>query len=114
MIKKCFISFVGCCFSLVVGCLSPTTTNTYVEGTSLTVGLWLPVNGQIYGLQAVNYLSGKKISVNTNTTFKIDSEREIKNKSFGVVDVMDNSKTKIGKWGLNNDWGKNRRVVIWN
>ena len=96
MIKKCFIFFAGCCFSLVVGCSSP-TTNSYVEGTSLTIGLWLPVNGQIYGLQAVNYLSGKKISVNTNTTFKVDSEREIKNKSFGCVDVMDNSKTKIGK-----------------
>ena len=98
MIKKCFIYFVVCCFSLVVGCYSPTTsTNSYVEGKSLTVGLWIPINGQIYGLQAVNYLSGKKININTNQDFNVTSSHSISNRSFGVVDVVDNSNTKIGK-----------------
>ena len=97
MKNLCFI-FLSLCFFFVVGCLSPTTsTNTYVEGKSLTIGLWLPINGQIYGLQAVNYLSGKKISVNTNQNFNLTSSHSISNRSFGVVDVVDNSKTKIGK-----------------
>ena len=93
MKNLCFISLL---LFLVVGCYSP-TTNSYVEGTSLTVGLWLPINGQIYGLQAVNYLSGKKISVNTNQNFNVTSSHSISNKTFGCVDVIDHSKTKIGE-----------------
>ena len=79
-----------------MGCSSP-TTNSYVEGTSLTVGLWLPINGQIYGLQALNYLSGKKISVNTNQDFKVESCHNVTNSTFGVFDVIDNSRTRIGE-----------------
>ena len=71
--------------------------NSYVEGTSLTVGLWLPINGQIYGLQALNYLSGKKISVSTNQEFKVESERNVTNSTLNVFDVIDNSKTRIGE-----------------
>ena len=95
MKNLCFIILSLCC--LVVGCLCPTTNNSYVEGTSLTVGLWLPINGQIYGLQALNYLSGKKISVSTNQEFKVESEHNVTNSTLSVFDVIDNSKTRIGE-----------------
>lgn len=45
------------------GCLGRTS---YVEGTSVSVGAYIPNDGNLYGLQIVNYISGIKISASTN------------------------------------------------
>lgn len=68
---------------VMVGCRNQ-EANTYIEGTSLTIGLYVPFNGNIYGIQAINYLSGKKIQLATNQQFKISSEHAISNMAFGV------------------------------
>ena len=68
---------------LLIGCRQ-FDQNTYIEGTSLTIGLYVPYDGTIYGIQAVNYLSGKKIQCQTNTNFKVSSEHSISNNILGV------------------------------
>lgn len=78
--------------SAPIGCTSQ-VGNEYIEGTSLTLGLYLPMNGTVYGLQCINYLSGKRVKVATNGNFKIDSVHAVTNSAFGIFDVSDYSKT---------------------
>ena len=63
---KKILSFVFLCFAL--GCVSRTEVrNDYIEGTSIVVGLLVPYNGSLVGIQAFTYLSGKRYkSADTN------------------------------------------------
>lgn len=79
--------------SIPLGCRNQ-CQNTYIEGTSLTLGLYIPYNGNIYGIQALNYLSGKKIQLHTNQQFKVSSEHSISNKTM-MLDNFDYSKVSI-------------------
>lgn len=56
--------------TLILGCVSTTEVrNDYIEGTSVVIGLLVPVNGSLVGLQAFTYLSGKRYkSADTNLT----------------------------------------------
>ena len=53
---------------LSLGCVSRTEVrNDYIEGTSVVVGLLVPYNGSLVGIQAFTYLSGKRYkSADTN------------------------------------------------
>ena len=55
---------------LTLGCVSKTEfRNEYIEGTSVVVGLLVPYNGSLVGIQAFTYLSGKRYkSADTNLT----------------------------------------------
>ena len=55
-------------FLLTLGCVSRTDVrNDYIEGTSIVVGLLVPYNGSLVGIQAFTYLSGKRYkSADTN------------------------------------------------
>ena len=45
---------------LASGCVSTTEVrNDYIEGTSVVVGLLVPYNGSLVGIQAFTYLSSK-------------------------------------------------------
>ena len=84
-------------FLFISGC-NLTPRNEYIEGTSLSLGLYIPYNGHIYGIQALNYLSGKRITANTNQFPKIKSEHIITNSSsFFCFDLTDINKTEINK-----------------
>lgn len=80
----------------ISGC-NITPRNEYIEGTSLTLGLYLPYNGQIYGIQALNYLSGKRITAITNQFPKIKSEHIITNSSFFCFELNEINKTEINE-----------------
>lgn len=49
--------------ALVAGCVS---RQTYMEGQSLKLGLYVPAGGQLYGIQALSWLSGCKVDACTN------------------------------------------------
>ena len=53
-----------------IGCVSVAPVrNDYIEGTSVVIGLLVPVNGNLVGLQAFTYLSGKRFkSADTNVS----------------------------------------------
>lgn len=55
---------------LAFGCVSTTEVrNDYIEGTSIVVGLLVPYNGSLVGIQAFTYLSGKRFkSADTNVS----------------------------------------------
>ena len=92
---KKFFSYVlimllafGC---VSAGCVSTTNVrNDYIEGTSIVVGLLVPYNGSLVGIQAFTYLSGKRYkSADTNLTLK--TSHSITNKVLGCecIDVQE-------------------------
>ena len=79
-------------FLLVAGCY---TSSTYTEGSSLNLGIYIPASGQLYGVQALSWLSGCKVEMPTNQQFKICREFSASNDYFGVVHIREKTKTQI-------------------
>lgn len=83
------------CLLFAAGCLGR-VQNTYVEGTSFQIGIYVPLNGTLYGIQMVNFLSGKRIVCPTNGPFKVESKHSMTNSTLGVFDIAENNETKVG------------------
>ena len=79
-------------FLLLAGCH---TSSTYIEGSSLSLGIYIPSSGQLYGVQALSWLSGCKVDMPTNQQFKLCREYTASNDYFGVVHVREKTKTEI-------------------
>ena len=79
-------------FLLLAGCY---TSSTYIEGSSLALGLYIPSSGQLYGVQALSWLSGCKVDMPTNQQFKLCREFSASNDYFGVVHIREKTKTQI-------------------
>lgn len=79
-------------FLFIAGCH---TSSTYVEGTSLALGIYIPSSGQLYGVQALSWLSGCKVDMPTNAEFKISRTFQASNDYFGVVHIREQTKTEI-------------------
>lgn len=77
---------------LLAGCA---TRTTYTEGTSLAVGAYLPVEGNLYGCEIASYLSGCRVSAPTNRTVTITRMSTSSNSWFGVVHSVSTSDTSV-------------------
>ena len=78
---KKILSFVFLCF--VLGCVSTTEVrNDYIEGTSIVVGLLVPYNGSLVGIQAFTYLSGKRYK-SADTNLQIQTTHSLTNSALG-------------------------------
>ena len=79
---------------LSLGCVSRTEVrNDYIEGTSVVVGLLVPYNGSLVGIQAFTYLSGKRYK-SADTNLQIQTSHTLTNSVFGYKTV-DCQKTDI-------------------
>lgn len=78
---------------LLAGCR---TSSTYVEGNSLALGIYVPSSGQLYGVQALSWLSGCRVDVPTNGNFRISREFSSSNDYFGIVRIREKTRTEIG------------------
>lgn len=68
---------------LALGCVSTTgVRNDYIEGTSVVVGLLVPYNGSLVGIQAFTYLSGKRYR-SADTNLQIQTSHSLTNSVFG-------------------------------
>ena len=88
---KKFFSYV-LIMLLAFGCVSSTNVrNDYIEGTSIVVGLLVPYNGSLVGIQAFTYLSGKRYKSSDTTNLTIKTSHSITNKVFGCecIDVQE-------------------------
>ena len=78
---------------LAFGCVSSTANvrNDYIEGTSIVVGLLVPYNGSLVGIQAFTYLSGKRYKSSDLTNLTIKTSHSITNKVLGCecIDVQE-------------------------
>ena len=82
-------------------CLAPLlfcgcTSNTrYCEGTLTQIGIYVPVSGQIYGLQCLNYLNGCVVNAHSNQTMTVEREFSSTNTYFGCIETVEWAKTKV-------------------
>lgn len=82
---------VGFVILCACGC---TSRPRYVEGTMTQIGLYLPVESSIYGVQVLNYLNGCSITATSNQTLTVEREFSSTNSYFGVITTVESSKTK--------------------
>ena len=77
-------------------CQCGCTSNTrYCEGTLTQIGIYVPVSGQIYGIQCLNYLNGCVVNAHSNQTMTIQREFSATNSYFGCIETIEWAKTKV-------------------
>lgn len=77
---------------LVAGCAS---RSTFTEGTSLAVGAYIPMEGNLYGCEIASYLSGCRVSAPTNRTVFISRTSVSSNSWFGAIHSVSTSDTTV-------------------
>ena len=91
---KKFFSYV-LIMLLAFGCVSTANVrNDYIEGTSIVVGLLIPYNGSLVGIQAFTYLSGKRYKSSNLTNLTIKTSHSLTSKVFGC-ECFDVQETRI-------------------
>ena len=52
-------------FFLTFGCISSSSYNTQIlDGTLIQIGFFVPYNGSLYGIQCLQYISGRSTKIN--------------------------------------------------
>lgn len=82
----------GVCAFVVLsaGCRSG---EAFVEGTRLRVGVYVPWDGQLYGLQMIEYLNGTALVAPTNSSLEVQRQYSGTNDYLGVVHTRDCTST---------------------
>lgn len=82
--------------SILIATLGCTTAPKYVEGTMTQVGAYLPFEGNIYGMEVINYLNGCKVTSVSNTPFTVDrTYTSTNNYLWGMVITTEHTHTKV-------------------
>ena len=80
-------------YVLFQGC---STNPRYVEGTNLSLGAYLPVDGQLMGIEIINYLNGCSIRTSTNQSFQVSRTHCSTNSwGWGLLTTVEGSDTSI-------------------
>ena len=83
-----------CIFAAVALALAGCGGRTvYVEGTEFSLGAYLPMDGQLYGIQILRYRNGVA-SVSTNSNMHVERTFAATNSYLGVVHTAESSQTK--------------------
>ena len=78
---------------LVCGCGSPPK---YIEGTSLSLGAYIPWDGSLYGLELMQFVNGAVVKVPTNVCYQIRREHSSTNSwLWGMLETRESSKTTV-------------------
>lgn len=79
--------------ALLCGCMQ--TGTRYLEGTSLQLGAYIPVSGQLYGVEAVSYVSGVRLSLPTNSNLTIARSSSTETSWAGIFRQASTNRTFI-------------------
>lgn len=61
----------------------------------MQLGAYIPVDGSLFGVEVVNYLSGCAVRTSTNQSFSVEREYASTNSYFGIVNTSEKTKTKV-------------------
>lgn len=79
--------------ALSIGCASK---QSYIEGTHLSLGAYLPFENSLYGVELLQYTSGAYLTVTTNNHVKFERDYASTNSYFwGMVKTTEWSNTKL-------------------
>ena len=88
MVKR--IAIAAC---LIAGCVQ---SPKYVEGTSISLGAYVPWGGNLYGVELMNYVSGTVVQVPTNMPYQIERSHTATNSwGWGLLETTEHTQTKI-------------------
>lgn len=79
--------------ALLCGCMQ--TGTRYLEGTSLQLGAYIPVSGQLYGVEAVSYVSGVRLGLPTNSNLTVVRTSSQETSWLGVFRQASTNRTFI-------------------
>ena len=83
-------------FIYVLLCQGCSTNQRYLEGTNLSLGAYLPVDGQLMGVELVNYLNGCSVRTSSNQSFNVSRTYCTTNSwGWGLLTTVEGSDTKI-------------------
>ena len=89
MVRK--LAIAACAF--VIGC---TSQPKYVEGTSLTLGAYIPWGGNLYGIELLSYVNGTVVKVPSNETYQIERQHCSTNSwMWGMLDTVEHTSTTV-------------------
>lgn len=78
---------------LTLGC---TSSPSYKEGTTMQLGAYVPYDGNIMGIEVLNYLNGCKVTCMSNQTFEVERDFAATNDYFfGMVKTEETTHTKV-------------------
>lgn len=80
-----------CAMMAVPGCRSG---STFVEGTRFRVGVYVPWDGSLYGLQFCEYLNGTAVLTPSNGALSVYREYAATNSYLGAVHTEDSVRTR--------------------
>lgn len=79
--------------ALTDGCVSKGPV--FLNGTQVSLGAYIPWDGNLYGLELINFVTGTYMRFPTNTAFKVDHTANVTNEwCFGMLESVSSSKTK--------------------
>ncbi len=83
-------------FIYVLLCQGCSTNPRYVEGTNLSLGAYLPIDGQLMGIELVNYLNGCSVRTSSNQAFNVSRTYCSTNDwLWGMMKSVEGSETKV-------------------
>ena len=89
MVKKALL--VAC--AIFIGCASQPK---YIEGTSLSLGAYIPWDGQMYGVELMQYVNGAVLKVPSNTCYEIQRAYSATSDcAWGLLKSVESSETKV-------------------
>ncbi len=90
MLRK---TIIGAALALIAGCWGGTKI---IDGTSLSLGAYLPVEGQIYGMEIASYVNGCVVRVPTNTYVQVERTHSSTNSwLWGALETIETSEVKV-------------------
>ena len=76
---------------LFIGC---TSSQRYIEGTSVQLGAYVPWESNLYGVELVSYINGCSLKATSNMAFKVQREYNATNTYlWGAVQTRESTKT---------------------
>lgn len=87
--KKIMMIMLACA---LVGCKN---TPQYIDGSETAIGMYIPVDGALMGVEAIHYLNGCVVRAGSNNTFTVEREYSTTNSYFGIIHTIEKTKTKV-------------------
>lgn len=85
--------FFAMALAVLCGCAHDSTM--FVEGTRFRMGVYVPWDGQLYGLQIMEYLNGSCVRAPSNRVMSVTRSFCSSNDYFGVTHTRDASNTDV-------------------
>ena len=95
-LKTLLAASLACLVPFMLLCCGCTSSQKYIEGSTLQFGAYIPWESNLYGVEILNWLNGCKVSSSTNQPFNLTREYCASNTYFwGAVQLNEKTTTTV-------------------